>query len=163
MEVIALAMGLIIVDAEHSGIDYTKLDHFDWEAYQGTFLERQALLVLEFCKTSQLSFPRKDYHELHELVYVWLSGEMPRDKFRFKESGAHHQARFMAQDIYTMKYALLLSQIPLISSNDNESVGRLVLCIGLLSYIPVHPLRISSFSACHGPPSYPEDALFQRG
>ena len=48
------------------------------------------------------SHPQDDYHELLELVLIYLRGS-PTHGVKFVATGAMHQARWMSKVIYTFK------------------------------------------------------------
>ena len=56
--------------------------------------------------------PREDYKELLWLSYLFLGGEFGNE-YRFRASGAFHQARWMAKGIYALKAFLFCGQIKL--------------------------------------------------
>ena len=92
-------------------IDMADLDKFDWKGVAGTGLEDQAekslQILTQFLKDK--TFAREDYRELCELCVLFLGGAVPN--FKFQYPGAYHNARYMAQSIYMLKFSLLLSKI----------------------------------------------------
>ena len=120
-------------DLLEKGIDYTKLELFNWKKVTGTFLEEQARIVLNFCKTCLDSnvFPRDDYKELCTLAVVWLAGPAKVDGFIFQYPGAFHHARFMMQSIYSLKMRLLSKQVTILSKKEKGQVSVMAEFVGL--------------------------------
>jgi len=66
--------------------------------------------------------PRDDYAEFLDLVLFYLKKDS-FDKFRFRQPGTQHRARWMSSAIYTMKMLLLQTQLEL----DPETLKSLEL------------------------------------
>ena len=82
---------------------FERIVKFDWsqDAFRpGSLLFKLALDTKEFCITAlyKNTFQRGDYKYLCELMAFFLGAEL--SNFSFKQPGAHHEARFMADCIY---------------------------------------------------------------
>ena len=79
-----------------------KLNWSKPEFCPGTLLHKLLKETLEFCNTAlaMSTFERGDHKYLCQLVVVFLGGHI--EKFRFKQPGAHHQARWFADCIYLL-------------------------------------------------------------
>ena len=103
--------------------DVNKLERivkFDWtqDAFTpDSLLYKLALDTKEFCITalSESTFQRGDYRYLCELLAFFLGAELPN--FSFKQPGAHHEARFMADCIYL----LVIQMTQMYYAVDSES------------------------------------------
>ena len=114
--------GFRVTGINWNGIDYGKLELFDWQKVKGNFMEEQASEVLNFCKAciEKNIFPREDYKELVTLALVWLAGPEVVDNFTFQYPGAFHHARFMMQSIYSLKIMLLGKQVTILSEDKED-------------------------------------------
>jgi hypothetical protein len=82
-----------------------KVVKFNWsqDAFRpGTLLHQLVLETKEFCTTTlhRETFQRGDYKYLCELFAFFLGAELT--SFSFKQPGAHHDARFMADCLYLL-------------------------------------------------------------
>ena len=106
--------------------DVNKLERivkFDWsqDAFRpGSLLFKLALDTKEFCITAlhKNTFQRGDYKYLCELMAFFLGAEL--SNFSFKQPGAHHEARFMADCIYLLVIQMTQKYHPA----DSETVGK---------------------------------------
>jgi hypothetical protein len=88
---------------------------FNWHqaAFRpGTLLHRLALKTEEFCTTAlhRDTFQRGDYKYLCELLALFLGADLP--KFSFKQPGAHHDARFMADCLFLLVLQMKQNTVP---------------------------------------------------
>lgn len=93
----------------------------------------QAETVLKWAKECILknTFPREDYRELIELVFIYLCvGELPTRKFFFRQLGAMHHNRFMSKSIYLMKVELMTERISF-SVEERRQVHKMAQFIAL--------------------------------
>ena len=81
----------------------------------GSFLEKKALESLQFCKRAKTTtlFDRGDYRYLTKLVAFFLGEET--ENFHFRQPGAHHEARFLADCSYLLVICMTQN---IISNND---------------------------------------------
>jgi len=82
-----------------------KVVKFNWSQdvfRPGTVLHQLAMQTKEFCTTALKRdiFARGDYKYLCELLAYFLGADIPN--FSFKQPGAHHDARFMADCLYLL-------------------------------------------------------------
>jgi hypothetical protein len=105
--------------------DVKKLERivkFNWsqDAFRsGTLLHQLALETKEFCSTAlkRETFQRGDYKYLCELLAFFLGADIPN--FSFKQPGAHHDARFMADSLYLLVLQMTQKYHP----SDSETVN----------------------------------------
>ena len=72
----------------------------------GTTFHTRVIDTKNFCETALTRdcFQRGDYKALCELLVIYLGGHVPG--FQFKQPGAHHHARFMADCLYLLTMQL---------------------------------------------------------
>ena len=94
-------------------LDTDSMCLFDWEEFSDQqFLidkARQSLAWAEW-HLDHGTFPRDDYHELNELIVVYLGGAVTGG-FTPKRKGAMYEARFMADCIYLLSMELFSKEI----------------------------------------------------
>lgn len=127
--------------------DTSNLNLFKWPE-MSTELSFQAETVLKWTKECILKniFPREDYRELIELVFIYLGGgELPARKFFLRQPGAMHHARFMSKSIYLMKMELMTERISF-SVEERRQVHKMAQFIALFYAKYFLRSRIAVFS-----------------
>ena len=88
-----------------SAITYTNILRFVKQHYNDCEIDQ---LVMFYNGELQKKIVRDDYRELIELSIIFLGGDKEK-KLKIRPTGAMHQARWMAQAIYSLKICLLQS------------------------------------------------------
>ena len=113
-------------------LDPSTLVMFDREKYaNNTFFLEKAVESLQWAENhlEKKTFPRDDYRELNELIVVYLGGQVPGG-FRPKRKGAMHEARFMADAIFTLSVELF-SNVHKVDIKLSEQIHKMAIFIAL--------------------------------
>lgn len=104
---------------------------FDFKSLCGTFLYDLAIEVKQYCAHALATntFPRGDYRELCELVYLFLGGSI--NGLTIKQPGAFHYARFMGRGLYFLKLAIFQTSINFLDNDDMVNINRAITFIAL--------------------------------
>nr|CAH7719255.1 unnamed protein product [Callosobruchus chinensis] len=110
--------------------NWNSIDPSKIECYRGkieSFLNADEIEKLADLYRSELNgvIARHDYRELIELSIIFLGGD-EKKQFKVRPPGAMHQARWMAKAIYSLKMALLISQINL---GDTDKAALIGVCL----------------------------------
>ena len=88
-------------------LDQLLFFNYDRDEFKvGTTFHTRVIDTKNFCETAwkRDCFQRGDYKALCELLVIYLGGHVPG--FQFKQPGAHHHARFMADCLYLLTMQL---------------------------------------------------------
>ena len=126
--------------------DTNDLNLFEWPE-KSTELFNQAENVLNWAKVciEKKTFPREDYRELIELIFVYLGGQLPVRKFFLRRPGAMHHARFMSKSLYLLKMELLSERINF-SVEERRQINKMARFIALFFAKYFLRSRIAVFS-----------------
>ena len=118
-----------------NGIDYQKLELFDWN--QDEFLVQKARDSLELMEklldSDSEMFHRGDYKSLAMLVRVYLTGDI--HKFRFSKPIKTSHARFLQKGIYYVTAELLSEQLEFLHDEEYQEIAYMAEFVALF-YAP---------------------------